>query len=97
MPLYFLDEIANINAYNAGIVNFNAAVWARSQQIGTINGPTDYISAGITYNPDGTLNSFTLCGDPQTRYQKLAVGTQPVTFKLFVDKQLVFQGTVATN
>lgn len=91
------DEIANINAYNNGIANFNQTIWNRSAQIGTINGPTDHISAGITYNPDGTLNSFTLCGDPQTRYKKLATGTQPVTFKLWVDKDLVFQGTVATN
>ena len=91
------DEIANILAYNAGIANLNQTIWNRSAQLGTINGPTDYISAGITYNPDGTLNSYTLCGDPQTSYPKLATGTQPVTFKLWVDKQLVFQGTVATG
>jgi hypothetical protein len=91
------DEIANILAYNAGISNLNQTIWNRSAQLGTMNGPTDYISAGITYNPDGTLNSYTLCGDPQTSYPKLATGTQPVTFKLWVDKQLVFQGTVATG
>ena len=91
------QQTANIIAYNSGIPNFNSAVWARSQQIGTVNGPTHYVSGGVTYTPGGYLNNFTLNGDPQTQYQKLNVGVQPVTFKLWVDKQLVFQGSVSTD
>jgi len=91
------QETLNIIAYNNGVPVFNTAIWARSQQIGTINGPTNYISGGITYINNGTLNGFTLNGDPQTRYTKLNTGIQPVTFKLFVDKQLVFQGSVSND
>lgn len=91
------QETLNIIAYNNGVPVFNTAIWARSQQIGTINGPTNYISGGITYINNGTLNGFTINGDPQTRYTKLNTGIQPVTFKLFVDKQLVFQGSVSND
>lgn len=91
------EETANIIAYNNGISAFNTSVWARSQQLGTVNGPTDYTSGGLTYNINGYLNAFTLGGDPQTNFPKANTGTQPVTFKLWVDKDLVFQGTVSTD
>jgi len=91
------QETLNIIAYNNGVPVFNTAIWARSQQIGTLNGPTNYISGGITYINNGTINGFTLNGDPQTRYAKLNTGIQPVTFRLFVDKQLVFQGTISDD
>ena len=91
------QETLNIIAYNNGVPVFNTAIWARSQQIGTLNGPTNYISGGITYINNGTINGFTLNGDPQTRYSKLNTGVQPITFKLFVDKQLVFQGSISND
>lgn len=91
------QETLNIIAYNNGVPVFNSAIWARSQQIGTLNGPTNFISGGITYINNGTINGFTLNGDPQTRYAKLNTGIQPITFKLFVDKQLVFQGSISDD
>ena len=91
------QETLNIIAYNNGVPVYNTAIWARSQQIGTLNGPTNFISGGITYINNGTINGFTLNGDPQTRYKKLNTGIQPVTFKLFVDKQLVFQGSISDD
>ena len=91
------QETLNIIAYNNGVPVFNTAIWARSQQIGTLNGPTNYISGGITYINNGSINGFTLNGDPQTRYTKLNTGVQPITFKLFVDKQLVFQASVQND
>jgi hypothetical protein len=91
------QETLNIIAYNNGVPVFNSAIWARSQQIGTLNGPTNYISGGITYINNGTINGFQLNGDPQTRYALLNTGIQPITFKLFVDKQLVFQGSISDD
>lgn len=91
------EEAANITAYNDAIPAFNNAVWAKSIQLGTVNGPTDYLDAGVAVNNYGYLNAFTLNGDAQTRVQKDNTGVQPVTFKLWVDKDLVFQGTVSSD
>jgi hypothetical protein len=91
------EEAANITAYNNAIPAFNNAVWAQSIQLGTVNGPTDYLDAGVAINNYGYLNAFTLNGDAQTRVQKDNTGVQPVTFKLWVDKDLVFQGTVSSD
>ena len=36
------DENINETSYNNAVPTFNAAVWAKSQQLGCLNGPTDY-------------------------------------------------------
>ena len=90
-------EAANIAAYNQTIPAFNNAVWVSSVQLGTVNGPSDYIDAGVRVVNFGTLNSFPINGDGQTRVEKDITGVLPITFKLWADKQLVFQGTVQTN
>jgi len=91
------EETQNITNYNNSLANLNQVIWNRSQQLAPINGPTHYVSGGVTFTPSGTLNAFTVNGDPQTSYPKANTGTQPVTFRLWVDKSLVFQGVVATN
>jgi hypothetical protein len=90
-------ESANIAAYNLTVPPFNNAVWAKSIQLGCINGPTDYLDAGARVVNFGTLNSFPVNGDGQTRLEKDITGVLPITFKLWADKTLVFQGTVQTN
>lgn len=91
------QEAANIIAYNLGLANFNQTIWNRSQQLGTLNGPTNYQSGGVTFTIGGSINTYVINGDPQTQYQKANTGTQPVTFRLWVDKQLVFQGSIQTS
>ena len=90
-------ETENIQAYNNAIPAFNNAVFAKSIQLGCINGPTDYMDAGTRVENIGTLNAFAINSDGQTRFPKDITGVLPVTFKLFVDKQLIFQGTVSSD
>ena len=90
-------ETENIQAYNNAIPAFNNAVFAKSIQLGCINGPTDYMDAGTRVENIGTLNAFAINSDGQTRFPKDVTGVLPVTFKLFVDKQLIFQGTVSSD
>lgn len=90
-------EAANIAAYNATVPAYNNAIWVASVQLGCVNGPSDYLDAGVRQTPFGTLNSMTINGDPLTRREKDITGVLPITFKLWVEKQLVFQGTVQTD
>lgn len=92
-----LTEQANITAYNNTLAATNSAVWAKSQQLGTLNGPTDYTDSGTRVENKGTFNTFQVNGDIQTSYPLATVGVLPVTFKLFVEKELVFQGTVSSD
>ena len=91
------EEAENVIAYNNTLPAFNNGVWAKSIQLGTLNGPTDYTDAGTAVNNIGTLNSFPINADGQTKFPLESTGNQPVTFKLFVDKQLIFQGTVSSD
>ena len=90
-------EAANIQAYNLTVPALNNAVWAKSIQLGPMNGPTDYLDAGVRDINIGTLNAFTINGDGQTSNLKDATGVLPVTFKLFADKTLIFQATVSSD
>jgi hypothetical protein len=66
--------------------------------LGDMNGPYDRTtSLGVRIANDGTLNSTVINGDNLTRSLKATPGTLPVTFKLWVDKQLVFQATVSSD
>ena len=90
-------EKDKIYAYNARIDAYNQIIWSQSQQLGTINGPTDYHDSSTNYHPHGTLNSFALCHDPQTKYKKPIADYYNILFKLWVNKQLVFQNIVNTD
>jgi len=91
------EEAENVIAYNNTLPAFNNGIWAKSIQLGTLNGPTDYTDAGTAVNNIGTLNAFPINADGQTKFPLESTGNQPVTFKLFVDKQLIFQGTVSSD
>jgi len=91
------QEAENIAAYNRTVPAYNNAIWVSSVQLGCINGPSDYLDAGVRQEPSGTLNSMTINGDPLTRREKDITGVLPITFKLWVDKQLVFQGTIQSD
>ena len=90
-------EAANIQAFNATVPALNNAVWAKSIQLGPMNGPTDYLDAGVRDVNIGTLNAFPINGDAQTTDLKDLTGVLPVTFKLFADKTLIFQATVSSD
>ena len=90
-------ETENIINFNNNVPTNNAAIWAKSEQLGTVNGPTDYMDSGNRVENLGTLNSYAINADAQTQFQLEVSGVLPVTFKLFVDKQLIFQGTVSSD
>jgi len=90
-------EAANIQAYNNSVPAYNNAIWAKSIQLGCVNGPTDYLDAGTPVNNFGFLNAFPINGDGQTRNLKDLTGVLPVTFKLWADKTLIFQATVSSS
>lgn len=90
------ETLINTN-YNNSVAVSNAAIWSESQQLGTVNGPTDYTSSSIRQENIGTLNAYPINGDGQTQNLVEVSGTLPVTFKFFADKSLIFQGTVTSN
>lgn len=93
------EALAAITAYNDGVEAYNTAVWALQEQLGTLNGPTDYLDANnVRVNNFGELNSGPIHGDGGATRSELEVpSTYPVTFKLFVDKELKYTTTVSSN
>ena len=91
------QEILNQQAFNATVPTTNATLWTQSQQLGCINGPTDYMLSGNRDINIGTLNAFPINGDDQMLSLLVIVGALPVTFKLFVEKDLVFQATIQSD
>jgi hypothetical protein len=66
--------------------------------LGDMNGPYDRIdSLGNRITNFGTLNSTVINGDNFTRTLRTVEGLLPITFRLWVDKQLAFQATVSTD
>jgi len=63
--------------------------------LGDMNGPYDRVtSGGIRIETSGALNSTVVNGDNFTRTYKTVAGVLPVTFRLWANKVLIFQGTV---
>ena len=91
------QEVINQDAFNATVPTTNATLWTQSQQLGCINGPTDYMLSGNRDINIGTLNAFPVNGDDQMLSLLVIVGALPVTFKLFVEKDLVFQATIQSD
>lgn len=66
--------------------------------LGDMNGPYDRTdSLGNRITNFGTLNSVVINGDNLTRTFKEIQGVLPITFRLWVDKQLAFQATVSSD
>jgi len=88
-------EAINIAAANAAATAANVVLWTDSQQLGTINGPTDYTDGAVIINYGG-LNSWPINGDGQMENQ-VASGDGAVLFRLWVDKELKYSGYIASN
>lgn len=91
------QEVINQQTFNTTVPTTNATLWTQSQQLGCINGPTDYMLNGNRDINIGTLNAFPVNGDDQMLSLLVIVGALPVTFKLFVEKDLVFQATIQSD
>jgi hypothetical protein len=92
------SEVDAIAAYNVAAKAYNVLRWSEAAQLGTLNGPTDYLVAGTRVNNDGTINGCKVInGDCITRDLKSTTTFLCITFKLWVDKVLVFQGNVCSD
>jgi hypothetical protein len=66
--------------------------------LGDMNGPYDRLdSLGNRITNFGTLNSVVVNGDNYTRSLRTIESILPITFRLWVDKQLAFQATVSSD
>jgi hypothetical protein len=90
------EETDAIIAFNATVAPYNAEFWALVAQLGTVNGPVDYVDPNTSARVAvlGTVNSMLVNGDPLTIYQRQITGAFPVTFKLWANKELVCDVTV---
>ena len=93
------DETEAIIAYNATVAPYNAEIWSLVNQLGTVNGPVDYVDPDTSARVDvlGTVNSMLVNGDPLTIYERPIAGAFPVTFKLWANKELVCDVTVENS
>ena len=96
------EDSAAYTAYNLAVAAYNTAVWADSGQLGSINGPTDYVgSDGVTVNNFASFNTGIVNG-PGTplglvRSQRTAPSAYILIFKLSQNKTLVFTKAVADS
>jgi hypothetical protein len=96
------EDTAAYIAYNIAIIAFNTAVFAVSEQLGSINGPTDYVDGdGVTINNFATFNSDIVNGPGSPlgllRSQRTAPSAYTLIFKLYHDKSLVFTKSISDN
>jgi len=96
------EDSAAYTAYNLAVAAYNTAVWVDSEQLGSINGPTDYVdSSGVTINNLASFNTSIVNG-PGTplgllRSRRTAPSLYDMIFKLYHDKSLVFTKSVSDN
>ena len=84
------EDAAAYTTFNDGIAAFNAALWVDSQELGDMNGPTDYVDpGGVEVNNFAELNRVVVHGDGLTRTQRTAPTSYSLHFKLWQDKTLV--------
>lgn len=96
------EDAAAYTTYNNSVAAYNTAVWADSEQLGTVNGPTDYLdSNGVEITNIGTFNSGLIHGPAglgaMVRTPRTAPAAYTVTFKLWQNKSLVFERTVTDS
>ena len=102
---YVVDVAAveAVVAYNAQVVAHNTAVWAYDDTdndtiaLNPINGPHDYVDPITLANTAvlGSLNTTLVNGDLLTQYElPLPAGSNPITFSLWVDQELVVSTTL---
>ena len=83
------DSVA-YSTFNASVATYNAALWTDSQQLGSLDGPTDYTdTSGVEINNFGEFNRTVVHGDGLTRTQRTAPTAYSLHFKLWQNKTLV--------
>ena len=83
---------------HVGTTSDGSGVTSVLKGLGDMNGPYDRLDAQSNRAVNfGTLNSVVINGDNLTRSLLPIPGVLPVTFRLWVNKELVFQGTVSTS
>ena len=92
------DIRQSIIEYNQGVSEYNAFFWERMPQIAPINGPVDYtLEDGTSVSVFGTFNAYPINGDPVLRYSKNEQYVYPVSFRLWRNKELVFQANIGNS
>jgi hypothetical protein len=96
------EDTAAYATYNSGIAAYNAAVWTDSEQLGGVNGPTDYVdTSGVAVNNFASFNTQIVNGPSglgaMVRSTRTAPAAYNVTFKLWQNKSLVFERTVTDD
>lgn len=83
---------------DVGTTSAGSGVISMLKGLGDMNGPYDRLDEfGNRIINFGTFNSTVVNGDNITRTLREAEGVLPVTFKLWVEKQLVFQATISND
>jgi len=96
------EDAAAYTTYNDSVPAYNTAIWAESQQLGAINGPTDYTGTdGVEVNNFGGFNTGIVNGPSGLSALVRSIRTVPsaysVVFKLFQNKSLVYTQTITND
>lgn len=77
------EELDAIAAFNEAAIAANTAVWVTNPELGTFN--------------SGLFNTAVMNGDPYMQYLRQIAGFDPVVFRLWVEKKLVFETVVGDD
>ena len=96
------EDAAAYTTYNNAVPAYNTAIWAESQQLGAVNGPTDYTGTdGVEVNNFGGFNTGIVNGPSGLSALVRSIRTVPsaysVVFKLFQNKSLVYTQTITDD
>lgn len=90
------EDAAAVVAANLTIAATNTTLWTESEQLGTLNGPTDYQVSSLDVNNRGEINSTIINGD-NLMTPALSTGAYTVTFNLWVNKVLTFTAAITSD
>jgi hypothetical protein len=93
------DDAQAIVDYNLFVISYNSGIWAVLPDLGTLNGPIDYIDPGTSADVEllGVMNSTLVNGDIPTIYRLEPVGAYFINFKLWANKKLVADVAVSDS
>ena len=92
------EEKEAVIRFNQSVTEYNAIYWDLVDQVACINGPTPFAMAdGTLMFPSGTFNAFPINGDPIFQVYRNESALFPCTFRLWRDKELIFQADVGNN
>lgn len=98
---YDVDELEaqTITNYNLFVISYNSGIWAVLPDLGTLNGPIDYIDPDTLASVPllGVMNSTLVNGDIPTIYRLEPVGSYFINFKLWANKKLVADVVVSNS